>query len=265
MQSSGMARTFSEPSSKTHRSKPPWDNRHHLVFSKENPNCPRGQRDYFDRPRDLRIVVPEGHDGIANPYELRPSLHWLKYQESPKMNKNMMTSTSAGSIKSVDSPKSQKSPGGMGSLNISVSEDGDPKLVGVGSPHGTSVKPSFQKTGSWLLEPEIAPSTDKRKIKYTSTHYSEKHGTVHNIKTQKKVPWNNRWHLGPSRFHKLHPAYQEYFDTPSRMYTSSAEDWRHWYGDDCEVWARRPPGLVMNDTGYGWKGMRKTVERIPPM
>jgi hypothetical protein len=241
--------------------RPAWDSRHHLVFSKENPNCPRGQRDYFDRPRDLRIVVPEGHDGIANPFELRPSLHWLKYQESPKMNKSL----SAGSMKSLDSPKSMMSPSIQSSINISTTEGGEPdgsKLVGVGSPHGTAAKPHFQKTGSWLLEPEVAPSSQKRKIKYTSTHYSEKHGTVTNHATQQKVPWNNRWHLTPSRFGKLHPAYQEYFDAPSRMYTSSTEDWRHMYGDNCEVWTKRPAGLTMNNNGYGWKGLRKAVERI---
>jgi hypothetical protein len=242
-------------------SRPGWDSRHHLVFSKENPNCPRGQRDYFDRPRDLRIVVPEGHDGIANPYELRPSLHWLKYQESPKMNKQF-SSASVSSMKSVDSPKSAKSPSG-GGLYISTSEDGDAaKLVGVGSPHGTSVKPHFQKTGSWLLEPEVAPSSQKRKIKYTSTHYSEKHGTVTHLKTQKQVPWNNRWHLSPSNFAKLHPAYQEYFDSPSRLYTSTTEDWRHMYGDNCEVWTKRPAGLVMKNDGYGWHGLRKAVNHM---
>jgi hypothetical protein len=239
--------------------RPGWDSRHHLVFSKENANCPRGQRDYFDRPRDLRIVVPEGHDGIANPFELRPSLHWLKYQESPKMNKQF---ASVSSMKSVDSPKSNKSP--TGSMNISVSEENVDahKLVGVGSPHGTSVKPGFQRTGSWLLEPVVAPSTDKRKIKYTSTHYSEKHGTVTHLKSKKQVPWNNRWHLTPSRFGKLHPAYQEYFDTPSRMYTASTEDWRHMYGDNCEVWTKRPNGLVVQNPDYGWKGLRKSVEQF---
>merc|ERR1719389_60819 len=113
---STISRNFSAPS--TMGARPAWDSRHHLVFSKENPNCPRGQRDYFDRPRDLRIVVPEGHDGIANPFELRPSLHWLKYQESPKMTKH---STSA-SMKSVDSPKSMKSDLGAQSLNVSTYE-----------------------------------------------------------------------------------------------------------------------------------------------
>merc|ERR1719331_3793325 len=124
--SSTISRNFSAPS--TLGARPGWDSRHHLTFSKENPNCPRGQRDYFDRPRDLRIVVPEGHDGIANPYELRPSLHWLKYQESPKMNKQF---ASVSSMKSTDSPKDMKSPGGGGSLNVSTAEDYDmAKLVG---------------------------------------------------------------------------------------------------------------------------------------
>jgi hypothetical protein len=252
--------------------RPAWDSRHHLVFSKENRNCPRGQRDYFDRPRDLRIVVPEGHDGIANPFELRPSLHWLKYQESPKMNKQF---SSVSSLKSTDSPKSakmespkgHKSPSGGGSLNISITETEDANaahqnLVGVGSPSGTMAKPRFQRTGSWLLEPEVAPSNEKRKIKYTSTHYSEKHGTVKHLKTQKQVPWNNRWHLSPSRMSKLHPAYQEYFDQPSRMYTSSTEEWRHMYGDNCEKWTKRPAGLLMTNKGYGWKGLRQAVERM---
>merc|ERR1719201_1038262 len=69
------------------RSRAEWNDRHHLMFSRDNHIKPNGERDYFDRPRDLRIAVPEGHDGISEPFERTPSLHWLKYTESPKMQR----------------------------------------------------------------------------------------------------------------------------------------------------------------------------------
>jgi hypothetical protein len=250
-------------------SRPKWDDRHHLVFSRENGNHPMGQRDFFDRPRELRLKV-EGEDGISKPYENRPSLHWLKYQESPKMNRSVgnMSRSSLGGGPSEHSPKSNgtshkgapfdfPSESEMDSIWNSIEPE---KLIGVGSPAGSPMKPMFQKTGSWLLEPEVLPSSEKRKIKFTSTHYSEKHGTMHDNRSGKQVEWNNRWHLTPSRFGKLHPAYQEYFDNPSRLYTSSTEDWRCMYGDNCEEWAIRAPGMPLKAGGYGWKGMKKSVE-----
>jgi len=241
-----------------------WDDRHHLVFGRENAIHPKGQRDYFDRPRELRIVCPEGHDGLATPYELRPSLHWLKYHESPKMSRRAVgdrSRSSGGLDGSLMNSKGMESVDSVPSLPPASSMPNLERLsrthTGVGSPPGSPTKPRFQKTGSWYLHPHTTTDAEKRKIKFTSTHYSEKHGTVKNVRTGSQVPWNNRWHLTPSRFgSKLHHAYQEYFDLPSRMYTSASEDWRHMYGTDCEKWANRPPGSPLEmDHRYGWKGL----------
>merc|ERR1719352_1945602 len=64
-----------------------WDDRHHLLHSRDNPGRPLGEKDFFDRPRDLRVVLPVGHDGLSEPFERQPSLHFLHIRESPKMQR----------------------------------------------------------------------------------------------------------------------------------------------------------------------------------
>jgi len=262
-ESGGRVRAYS---SDAVHNRPGWDDRHHLLFARENQRHPKGQRDYFDRPRDLRICVPHGHDGISTPYELRPSLHWLKYSESPKMAavRAVNGQSPKSGAPSPTSDRGSRSPAARspkaGPLHVHhrihvASED---HHVDVGSPTGSPAKPRFQKTASWLLEPEKLSSSQKREDKYRSTHYSEKHGVMrYKERACKEVPWNNRWHLNPSNFgQSLHGHYREYFDHPSRMYTSSGEDWRHMYGDGCELLNTRTPGQPFVKPAYGWHSLR---------
>jgi hypothetical protein len=152
------------------------------MFSRDNPNKPHGERDYFDRPRDLRIVVPEGHDGISEPFERTPSLHWLKYQESPKMQK-IRTGSSESPGATIErfemggsggnSPKGDVSP--TSPMSNSSNRGANVPECGIGSPHGTPSKPAFQRSQSWLLEKEKQDFSKRRQI-VGSSHYSEKYG-----------------------------------------------------------------------------------------
>jgi hypothetical protein len=151
------------------------------MFSRDNHIKPNGERDYFDRPRDLRIAVPEGHDGISEPFERTPSLHWLKYTESPKMQKLRAQSTDSVNSPTHADPQSPTSP----TSQMSVSSRANVPDCGIGSPTGTSTKPSFQRSQSWLLEKE-KPDFSKRRQIAGSAHYSEKYGQ--SSKRQASVP-----------------------------------------------------------------------------
>merc|ERR1719313_1853751 len=149
---------------------------------------PNGERDYFDRPRDLRIVVPEGHDGISEPFERTPSLHWLRYTESPKMQKLRAQSGTSGDSGShgPNSPKHDPTSPTSPKSQISVaSSRANIPDCGIGSPTGTSTKPSFQRSQSWYLEKE-KPDFSKRRQIAGSSHYSEKYGQ--SSKRQASVP-----------------------------------------------------------------------------
>jgi hypothetical protein len=351
------------------RARPDWNDRHHLMMSRDNHMIPNGQRDYFDRPRDLRITVPEGHDGISEPFERNPSLHWLKYTESPKMQR-LRSMTDPEGETGGNSPKSPKSPqaGFLPTSPKSQMSRSDTRGTayipecGVGSPTGTETKPHFQRSQSWYLDKE-KPDFKKRREVTGSTHYSVKYGQgkrqasvppgtsvyidgltggqkalnkmegkvsgnndgglvevkldpgqgvnaplpvildgLRELKQHKmlhrsrgtvvdydsvnskytirlptkelvrvgadtvaflvprrglKVPWNNRWHMTPSMMgNTLYNTAREYFDKPSRLYTSQGEDWRHMYGDGCENLTWRVPGTPQPQPVYGWHSLR---------
>jgi hypothetical protein len=72
-----------------------------------------------------------------------------------------------------------------------------------------------------------------------------------------KVPWNNRWHMTPSIMgNTLYNTARDYFDKPSRLYTSQPEEWRHMYGDGCENLCWRVPGTPQPQPVYGWHALR---------
>lgn len=143
----------------------------------------------------------------------------------------------------------------------SGSPDKDAKVFnrhdgGVGSPYGSPTKPIFQRSSSWYLDPQKASPEQRRSDKYVHMGYSEKRGTVKHPK-RGAVSWNNRWHLTPSMLgQEIHPNYREFFDRPSRMYTSTTEDWRHMYGDHCDLINIRVPGTPLVNPVYGWHTLR---------
>jgi hypothetical protein len=120
-----------------------------------------------------------GHDGISDPFERCPSLHYLHYKESPKWSKMQLQPSSTSSLpgSEVEEPLSPKTPTSPKSYVAPHTPE-----AGVGSPYGTQSKPNFLRTGSWHLEVEKQPSSKTREHKGPekgSRHYSNTHGTMH--------------------------------------------------------------------------------------
>jgi len=175
-------RPLSAPGSNSITERPAWDERHHLAFSRENHKLTRGERDYFDRPKDLRLKfdggMSMGHDGISDPFERSPSLHYLHYRDSPKWNaQKKLRSESSPHASEMEEPQSPKTPTSPKSYVAPYTPE-----AAVGSPYGTATKPDFLRTGSWNLEVEKQSSSKTREHKGPekgSRHYSHTHGTMH--------------------------------------------------------------------------------------
>jgi hypothetical protein len=80
-----------------------------------------------------------------------------------------------------------------------------------------------------------------------------------------RAPWNNRWHMSPSNLGaEIHGSVREYFEKPSRMYTSAAESWRGMLGDGCENWSVRKPGTPQMKLAYGWQALQLQRSETAP-